>query len=244
MNKPALRLRPFCAALFCTYCSLSLAEPHATVTLTTDNVSRWFSKTNHNVALQANVDYQHASGLFLGSSVSNIDYEHKKNDQSAHVEIIPYLGWNVNLNEQWRANAQISRYLYDGEVFGHNADYNEYYLFLHYKDVFSGRISYIDDFYQLGNYALDMELTGKYPLSDHFELSTSFGYSHTKTVLGSDYPYWNAGITYFYNIFAIDLRYMDASETNIEQNLAEKMHEKYDPPLLNSNIVLSVSVGF
>ena len=244
MNKQALRLPLFCAALFCAYNHISLAEPHATLSLTTDNINRWFTKTNHNAAVQANVDYQHEQGFFLGSSVSNIDYGHKKYDKSAAVEIIPYLGWHVDLSKQWRANAQVSRYLFDGKMYGHNADYNEYYLFLHYKDLFTGRVSYADDYYHLGKYALDYELTGKYPLSDQFEFSTSFGYSQTKAALNADYLYWNAGITYFYNIFAIDLRYMDATETNAKENLVEKMRKKFDLPLLNTNIVLSISVGF
>ena len=244
MNKQASWHLFFYVALLCTHCNLSLADPHATVTLTTDNINRWFTKTNHNVALQANVDYQYERGFFLGSSVSNIDYGHKKYDKSAHVEIIPYLGWNVNLSKQWRANTQISRYIFDGKMYGHNADYNEYYLFLHYKDLFTGRVSYADDYYHLSKDALDYELTGKYPLSNQFEFSTSVGYSQTKAALNADYLYWNAGITYFYNIFAIDLRYMDATENNTKENLVEKMRKKFDLPLLNTNIVLSISVGF
>lgn len=226
------------------YSSVNCAELHATLTMATNNVGRWFTKNDNNPALQANADYQHTSGLFLGGSVSNIDFEFKEQGNSAHIEIIPYLGWNVNLSDQWRLDAQWSRYLFDGNIFGHQADYNEYYLFLHYKDLFSGRVSFSDDYYAVGNYAIAYELTGRYPLSDSLELSATFGYSQTSAALGSDYPYWNTGITYYYKFIALDLRYMDATEIAIDPGVMNKMHERYDPPLINAVCVFSISMGF
>lgn len=35
---------------------------------------------------------------------------------------------------------QYSRYFYDGLIFDKNADYNEFYLFLHYKGLLSAQI--------------------------------------------------------------------------------------------------------
>jgi len=119
----------------------SLAEFHATLTGMTNNVGRWYTKSNNNPALLANIDYEHTSGLYVGSSVSNIDFEANETEsKAAHVEIIPYLGWSFNLSKAWRLDAQWTRYIYDGNVFGHPSDYNEFYLFLHYQDMFSGRI--------------------------------------------------------------------------------------------------------
>ncbi len=237
-------LNIFCAALFLNPCT-SFAEFHGSLTGTTDNVSRWFSKSDGGFALQANIDYEHSSGLYVGSSVSNIDYEaNEVEGKAAHVEIIPYLGWTFSLSDAWRMDTQWSRYLFDGDVFGHPADYNEFYLFLHYRDIFSGRISFAEDYYNVGDYSIDYELTGRYPITDYLELSASFGYSQTKAALGSDYPYWNAGFTYYYKIVSLDFRYMDATETSIEPVTAEKKHELYDPPLIDSTFVFSISVGF
>ena len=242
--KIALLIQTFCLAFLLFYSSLSCAELHATLTMTTNNVGRWFTKNNNNLGLQANADYQHTSGLYVGTSISNIDYESLKQGDTAHVEIIPYLGWSAKLSEHWRMDTQWSRYLYDGNIFGHQADYNEYYLFFHYQDIFTGRISVADDYYGLGNYAIDYELTGKYPLSDSLELSASFGYGQTQATLGSDYPYWNTGVTYFYKFVSLDLRYIDATETSIGGVVVEKMHDRYNPPLLNATVVFSISMGF
>lgn len=242
--KIALSFQTFCLVFLSFYSVLCFAEPHATLTMTTNNVGRWFTKSNNNVGLQANADYQHSSGWYTGSSISTIDYEFLKQSDSAHVEIIPYLGYSVKLSEQWRMDTQWSRYLYDGKVFGRQADYNEYYLFFHYEDIFTGRVSVADDYYGLGNYAIDYELTGRHPLSDRLEFSASFGYSQTQAALGSDYPYWNTGLTYFYKFAAFDLRYVDATETAINEAIVEELHDRYNPPLLNATVVFSISVGF
>jgi hypothetical protein len=37
---------------------------------------------------------------------------------------------------------------------------------------------------------------------------------------------------------------MDATETSIDRAVVGKMHEKYDPTLINTAIVFSISMGF
>lgn len=234
------------AAIYCLlHAAFSHADLKGTLTLTTDNIDRWFSKSNHGPAVQANLDYQFANGMFLGSSVSTLHYVNAEQSSSAQVEMIPYLGWSFKLNELWRLDTQWSRYVYDGSIFGrHQVDYDEYYVLLHFKDRLSARLSISDDYYGLGNYALDYEITGRYPLMNALELSAGVGYSQTTAVLGSDYAYWNIGLTYYYRIFALDLRYRDALETNIDSSLAGTMHTHYDPPLINTAFVFSLSIGF
>lgn len=232
-----------CALLFQP--SVGWADFHATLTATNNNIGRWYTKNNHDWAVIGNIDYEHSSGLYLGSSASNINYNSETPEaDAAHVEILPYLGWSFKLTDTLRLDTQWTRYLFDGTVFNHNADYNEFYLFLHYKDLFSGRISFAEDYYHLGDYAIDYELTGRYSLIDSLEFSTSFGYSQTKAVLGSDYPYWNAGFTYYYKFVSLDFRYMDATETSIDEVNAEAQHANYDPPLIGATFVFSFSVGY
>ncbi len=243
LNKSMLIKMLAGAFLFHPYSSL--AEFHATLSGTTNNVKRWYTQSDNNPALLANMDYEHSSGFYLGSSVSTIDFEtNEQENEAAHVEIIPYFGWSFSLSPAWRLDAQWSRYIFDGDVFGHPADYNEFYVFLHYQDMFSGRISFADDYYDLRNYAIDYELTGRYPLFDYLELSAGFGYSQTKAVLGSDYPYWNAGFTFYYKFVSLDFRYMDATETSIDHVVAEQKHELYDPPLIDATFVFTISAGF
>lgn len=238
-------LRAFCGAFFLVNSSLSIADFHGTLTGTTNNADRWFSKSDNNVALQANIDYEHTAGFYLGSSVSNIDFEAQEiENEAAHVEITPYLGWSFGLPKQWRLDIQWTRYIYDGDVFGHAADYNEFYLFLHYQDLVSGRISFAEDFYGVGSYLIDYALTGRYPITDALQFSASFGYAQAQATLGSDYPYWNVGLSYSYKFVTLAVRYMDATETSIDPVVTAEKHMLYDPPVLDSAFVFSISTGF
>lgn len=223
----------------------SRADFHGTLTATNNNADRWFSKSDNEGALIANLDYEHASGLYLGTSVSNVEFEFNEVEhQAAHVEVTPYLGWSFALPEQWRMDIQWTGYLYDGHVFGHNADYHEFYLFWHYRDYFTGRFAVANDYYGLGEYALDYALTGRYPITDALQFSATFGYSQTIEAVGSDYPYWNIGLTYAYKFMSMSLRYMDAAETNIDPVTEPIKHERYDPPVLDAACVFSISAGF
>ncbi|MGR9088388.1 MAG: TorF family putative porin [Gammaproteobacteria bacterium] len=243
LKKPCV-VSLLCGAFFLSPCT-GLAEFHGTLTATNNNVGRWFSKSDNDFALLANLDYEHPSGLYFGSSVSTIRFETDEiENDAARVEITPYLGWTFSLSSAWRLDAQWTRYLYDGDVFGHPADYNEFYLFLHYQDMFSGRISFAEDYYGLGDYAIDYELTGRYPLTDYLELSAGIGYGQTKAVLGSDYPYWNAGFTCYYKFVSLDFRYRGATETSTDPSAFENTHQLYDPPLIDAAFVFTVSAGF
>ena len=135
-----------------------------------------------------------------------------------HRMQVGVLACQINL----RLDAQWTGYIYDGNVFGHPADYNEFYLFLHYRDLITGRISVAEDYYGLGSYAIDYALTGRYPITDALQFSATFGYAQTQAVLGSDYPYWDIGLAYSYRFLTLSIHYLDSSETFIDPVVSEK----------------------
>ncbi len=188
----------FCIILVLHQSNYAHAEIHGILTGTTNYVWRMYSKSNNEPATQANLDYQHDSGFFVGTSVSsfNIGDSEVREDfhftNQARAEISPYLGWSLKIDKDWRLEAQYTRYFYDGRVYEFSGDYNEFYLFLHYKDLLSFHASIIDDFYSMGDIAFDYEITGRYPITDYLEFSSTFGYAQVKEALSADYPYWNA----------------------------------------------------
>jgi uncharacterized protein (TIGR02001 family) len=221
-------------------CYPSYAEIHGTVTGTTNYVGRGYTKSQNDFAIQGNVDYQHSSGIYLGASASNVNFGDRDFKDSARAEFTPYLGYTHKLTDDWRVDVQWSRYLYDGKIFGRQADYNEFYIFLHYRDLLTLRASVSDNFYNQNAVTGDYELTARYPLTDYLEVSSGVGYSQVEKVLEYDYLYWNTGITARYKFFAADLRYMHAFETTT----ADKTSWKYDPDVLHATFVFSISVGF
>ncbi len=79
--------------------SLCVAEFHGTIIGTTDYISRGYSKSDGHFAVQGNLDYEHASGLYLGFSLSTVDFGDTTFADRANVEIIPYLGWTCGVQK-------------------------------------------------------------------------------------------------------------------------------------------------
>jgi uncharacterized protein (TIGR02001 family) len=244
-------LKALCMFVFLSYFSAANAEIHGTITGTTDYVWRMYSKSNNEPAIQANLDYQHSSGFYTGATVSSFNIgpseletefglELDFNDP-AKVEIIPYVGWSFKIADDWRTDLQYSRYFYDGNVYTPSGDYNEFYVFLHYKDLVTAQASYAEDFYGLDGAAFFYELTGRYPITDFLQISSTLGYGHTQGILLDDYEYWNVGLTGTYKFISMDLRYHDAREMGFG--------DQFELPAdhantLKSTVVFSLSVGF
>jgi uncharacterized protein (TIGR02001 family) len=245
----AIRLSVLGAMLYQT--GIVHAEIHGTVTATSNYVWRMYSKSNDKPAIQANLDYQHALGFYTGVSTSSFDIGPSEFEtesglpigfkDNAQVEIVPYVGWSFKFFEDWRADLQYSHYFYDGLVYGKESDYDEFYLFLHYKDLLTAQASYVKDFYGIKGDAFFYELTGRYPITDYLQISSTLGYAHTQGILLDDYEYWNVGLTGAYKFVSLDLRYYGARETKIGDTLA--VPEDHANTLTDT-VVISISVGF
>jgi uncharacterized protein (TIGR02001 family) len=218
----------------------SFADIHGIVTGTTNYVGRGYTKSNNGLAIQGNLDYQHSSGFYLGAYASNVNFGDRSYKNSAKVEFSPYLGVTQKLADNWQVEVQWVRYLYDGKIFGRQADYNEFQLLLHYHDLLTVRASVSDDFYGQQKVTGDYEATITYPITDLLEVTTGLGYSQVEQVLEYDYLYWNVGFTARYKFIVADLRYMQSYEATV----ADKTSWRYDPEFLHPTVVFSLSVGF
>ena len=220
--------------------SPSFADIHGIVTGTTNYVGRGYTKSDNDYAIQGKLDYQNETGVYLGASASSVNFGDRDFDDSARVEIAPYLGYSHKVDDNWRADVQWTRYLYDGKIFGREADYNEFYLFLHYRDLFTFRAGISDNFYNQDAITGDYEVTVRYPLTEYLEVSSGVGYSQVETVLEYDYLYWNTGITATYKFIAAELRYMHAYEATV----VPETDWEYKPEVLHATFAFSLSVGF
>ena len=249
LNTFIIFLKVFGLGLLLYPFNFACAEIHGTITGTTDYIWRFYSKSNGNPAIQANLDYQHSSGLYIGATASNFSIgpseleEDEVFPDSAQVEVSPYAGWSYKFADDWRVDMQYSRYFYDDKIYALDGDYNEFYLFLHYKDLLSLQTSYIDDFYGLGGDSLFYELTGRYPLNDFLEVSAGFGYGQTENAIKGNYEYWNAGLTGRYKFIALDLRYYDSKEIYLVDTLEENLTPDHPAPI-KATVVFSLSIGF
>ena len=211
----------------------------ALATISTEYFYRGYSKSGNHPSIRANVDYDHASGFFVGSWISWVDFEDNGYGDRSNVEFYPYVGFSHKLDDQWRIETSVSRYLYDGRIFGKFSDYNEYSASVHYSDLASLRFDFANDAYNRGGGAANIELTGRYPIFTHWSVSAGLGYNNATPALEYDTLYWNLGVTWFFKHGSLDLRYADYADAGVSSE-----YGALELPELKQKFIFSLSVGF
>jgi uncharacterized protein (TIGR02001 family) len=229
----------FLASLAFLVSSARADEFSAVVSVSSNYFYRGYSKSANDVTARGNVEYQPRSWFYVGSWISRVDFDDQGFDDRSNVEFYPYVGVNFKLNDSWRLESSISRYVYDGQLFGKDSDYNEYSAAVHFSDLITARLAVADDLYHRGDAAIDYELTGRYPITEKLEASAGLGYNDAKPVLEYNTLYWNIGLTWFFKYGALDFRYVDAAHSSLSYG-----RDAVILPDINNNFVFSLSVGF
>ena len=220
------------------------AELAASVSATSDYVWRGFSKSGGDPTVQGQFDWQHDGGAYLGVFVSGLDfaaaygggYRRYGAGDGAEIEFVPYLGYSTALSPAWRVEAQVAQYLFDDDVLGGSASYQEGYLLAHYRDLVSAELAYAPDAYDQDAATLNLQATARYPLSQAWTLSAGGGWFEAGRVLGADYLHWHAGLTWQHRHGGIDVRYFGASD--------RPRGGRARPAPANGEVVLTLTVGF
>ncbi|MBP6057678.1 MAG: TorF family putative porin [Nitrosomonas sp.] len=221
------------------------AELSGNLTGTTDYIWRGYFKSDGKPVAQANIDYEFKSGIYLGSFASTVNFADHGFENRSTAEFRPYLGFAYKLSDDWRFNTAWTRYLYDGKIFGQVADYNEFYFYSHFRDLLTINLNFSENSYQQNHMSLNTEITGRYPITDSIEISSTLGYNKQKKVLGYDYLYWTSGLTvYFSRNIGIDARYYGGIHASSRKEDILYPHWEFHPHVVDNRIVFSISVGF
>lgn len=210
---------------------------------TSNYVYRGYSKSDGDPIVQGSLDFEHASGFFIGTWLSQVNFGDVTDGDRASVEINPYMGWSFSLSEDWRADATAAGYVYDGRVYRRVAHYLELFGEVHFRDLITARVAVAYDAYGSSNSIEDYELQARFPVTEDVNVSGTIGYEDGNTVLGYDSLYWNIAVTWFLSSFAaLDLRYYDTHRMD---------RERLDPPeattgpgSIENPVVVSVSFSF
>ncbi len=210
----------------------------------TDYIWRGYSKSDGKPVIQANIDYEFKSGIYLGSFASTVNFSDHGFENRSTTEFRPYLGFAYQLSDDWRFNTAWTRYLYDGKIFGQVVDYNEFYFYSHFRDLLTVNLNFSENSYQQNHVSFNSEITGRYPITDSIEISSTLGYNNQRKILYYDYLYWTSGITvHLSRNIGIDVRYYGGvyASTKKEEPLP---HWQFHPHVVDNRIVFSMTVGF
>ena len=218
-----------------------------TGTVTSDYVFRGLSQTNEDPAVQASFDYNHPTGVFLGTWASNVD----ETISEGNIEIDLYGGYKKQIFQNLSCEISLIYYWYPGGDHDPDPDYWEVHGGLSYAfanlplkpDVGVG-FNYSPDFYGEDGRAYfyngKLGLTLPYSFLFGFEL----GYQDVKGDKttgngggldgedGYDYMFWKIGLSKEVLGFNLDVSYYDTNE------------EQYFDPIGDNRVVFSISRSF
>lgn len=234
----------------------TMAEISGNVALVSDYVFRGASQTDNQMALQGGFDYEHDSGLYVGTWASNVDSSFFNSDSlnsgtDPQIELDLYAGFSSEFGNGIGYDLGYLRYEYPG--YG-DADTNEVYASLSYSD-FSASVNYSDELnfwasdqsgwylkaaYEttLPWYEIGFSAHIGYSTGDAFDVDAS-DIAKGDSGLSDSYTDWSIGVSK--SVYGVDLGLTYTDLTDIEAYDDMGVKDKCRDDWCDSKIVFSVS---
>jgi uncharacterized protein (TIGR02001 family) len=204
------------------------ASPHTlsgNINLTSDYIFRGVSQTQNGPAIQGGFDYAHASGFYVGTWASNVDWVSLGYKEDSSMEIDLYGGFRGTAGD-FGYDLGVITYYYPGDgISGANdPDTTELYIGASWKFL-SAKYSYTvsDKFVGWGTEtdpagdtdgSYYVELNANYGLPSGWGLIGHVGYQDVKDNDDASYTDWKLGVTKDVGFGVVTLAYTD---TNAEE---------------------------
>lgn len=177
--------------------------------VTTDYVFRGITQNDFDPALQGGLDYAFGdSGFYVGAWASNVDFV---DPDGPDLELDTYVGYSVDVAEDWNLDFSLVRYTYIGErdVYG-SIDYNEVFGKVTWNEMLTFTVAYANDYSNLDYSSLYTNLAGSWEFGNDFSLNAGIGYSQFSDDNGS-YTDWNIGVSRQFGPVNAAINYYDTS---------------------------------
>ncbi len=173
---------------FTAIAPLASAEVSVTGTLTSDYVFRGVSQTDSSPAIQASLNYEHESGFFAGTWVSNVDFQ---DDANAEVDV--YLGYFGEMNDTFSYDVMYNYYTYHGYSSAEDYNYGEL-LFNAYISSLTLGLGYASDYGNSGDAAQYVSAAYDIELPKEFALTLQAGYTMGDAFEDAEYIDYSATV--------------------------------------------------
>lgn len=144
--------------------NLSHAEVSAEVALVSDYRDNGVSNSDRKPALQAELGYEHDSGLYISGWVSNVDYGEGAPER---VEADLYAGYSFDLDDAVALDFGFANYSYFGKKDASDGNYYEYYVGAIFFESTEFYTYYSPDYFQEGTSNLILTLSHEIEVSDY-----------------------------------------------------------------------------
>ena len=160
-----------CLVMLLVLRSIAAAQISGHVALLSDYRFRGESLTDRRPALQAGVNYDHASGLFLGALASNVRIDPGVSGLGAQM----YAGYARSLSESASADIGLVTYLFPHPSGEPGYDYTEAFVGVS-VDTVTSRLYYSEDYLGTGGPASYLEFNTSRPLNERIAFIGHLGY--------------------------------------------------------------------
>jgi len=218
------------------------AEISGNVALASDYVFRGISQTDNQMAVQGGFDYEHESGLYIGTWASNVDSNFFTNQTDPQIELDLYAGYAGEFQD-FGYDLGYLRYQYPGS---NGVNTNEYYVSGSYGSSFG-------DFSLSANYSPKLRFIASDESAWYWNLgyenslpydigfSASFGYSTGDAFDKDDgdgfndsYTDWSIGLSK--SVYGVDL-----GLTYTDTDFSDSDDEDNFDNISDARVVFSVS---
>jgi len=224
--------------------TMAQAEISGNVTLASDYVFRGISQTDNQIAVQGGFDYEHESGLYIGTWASNVDSSFFQNGTDPQTELDGYVGYSGELGVIGYDVGYL-RYQYPGAS---SVGTNEYHVTGSYSTGSFGDFSLTANYSPSLNFFASDESAwywnaGYETTLPWYEIgfSASLGYSTGDAFdkndgdgLNDTYTDWSIGVSK--NVFGVDL-----GLTYTDTDFSDDADEDALDYLSDARVVFSIS---
>lgn len=182
-------------------------EFSGSATLASEYVFRGQALSDGNPALQAGIDYDHDSGLFLGAWASTVDLVSPSGRRDTELDY--YVGWHFSGESRFSAALSLVHYTYPGQTTSFDYDYTEILATATWDGRYSLEFGYADDVYGFGVSARHVELRADWPLHNAWVMSAGLGVNDLDNLGSSRYVFGDVGVSARFSRLMLDLRWYD-----------------------------------
>jgi uncharacterized protein (TIGR02001 family) len=176
-------------------------------TLTSQYIYRGFASSDGDPAVQAGLDYEADSGLFVGAWASTIDLPSPGG--SRDLELDYYAGYHYAPDKPVSASFSLARYSYPGSSADRSYDYTEALVSLALRNRYSIEFGYSNDVYGRDAIGRHVELRADWPLESAWVIDAGAGLNDLEDLGASRFAYWDVGASARFSRLTLDLRWYD-----------------------------------
>ena len=192
-----------------------------------DYLFRGASQTDEKATLQGSLTWTSASGLYVGSFASGVDF----GEDGPDIEVDYFVGYGFDASGKVNIDIVLNRYTYPGAS---EMAYNELVTTTTLDETWKLNVSYTNDVWGSDTTGWYYGVGGEWGLPNDFSLSANVGRSvFNDSAVAQDYTDWGVGVSRSFGIANVSLGYYGA-DGNGRDNFGK---------LADNRVVLAVKVG-